>query len=627
MYRDNADIALLSIFINHPAVYATNAIILNTQPSLMGYETKCLNQRMVFGPVIIRISGPNIQCLMGNLSSVAVRLQKRRLNLSITVVMTDVGQVVTLNMRNGKCIQGRIKYVDVDERIVLVERPFLNGKPMGGYERKFPISSILSFRVLDIETETRDSKVTSERAIIKSMCTPDVAVTAKEIKARPIEHSMNAQKSTTVFHSTCEYPRKTTKHSEVVHRSNFEKETIEATTSAHKNSAKTDTVIVPNAPLHANQQQQSPYSSHSGSSCSSPITKSLAKLDRGRRSHIAGGKFFPANSGEPKSLPCVVGPPHKGRRSRGHTGIPESDAVGQNNRDKKTNEDLIKPIDFDLNEDFDFEKNLEIFKNYEKNAISEQREISAMGTQFAQKNYEHFENIISDPSRVTSWTTKTHDQFVAARFEKTMDGQRIPFLKFCDKEKFLQRAEPYLGSDMFHVMIADRLMMFIWSIIDKFEIMVSQMVVLDSAAVNTFLTTMFLRHVSNRACQTIVYSCLLGQYNLPHVLQVHNVQQLPKHDVQLVVVLGPLLLGSVKEWIKNLWPSVHLVCIEKAPELIKNEHVLMVGVGTDNDESLKQKNSGSLRGVADVGIPFAWMDVDSAACLSRAFATQNILLC
>lgn len=65
--------------------------------------------------------------------------------------------------------------------------------------------------------------------------------------------------------------------------------------------------------------------------------------------------------------------------------------------------------------------------------------------------------------------------------------------------------------------------------------MVSQMVVVDSAAVNTFLTTMFLRHISNRACQTIVYSCLLGQYNLPHVLQVHNVQELPKYDVQVIV--------------------------------------------------------------------------------------------
>lgn len=56
------------------------------------------------------------------------------------------------------------------------------------------------------------------------------------------------------------------------------------------------------------------------------------------------------------------------------------------------------------------------------------------------------------------------------------------------------------------------------------------------------------------------------------------------NSLQLIVVLGPLLLGSVKEWIKNLWPSPHLICIEKPPELVKNEHVLMVGVGTDNDD-------------------------------------------
>uniref|UniRef100_A0A1I8ESL2 DFDF domain-containing protein n=1 Tax=Wuchereria bancrofti TaxID=6293 RepID=A0A1I8ESL2_WUCBA len=524
--------------------------------------------------------------------------------------MTDVGQVVTLYMRNGKCIQGRIKSVDSDNQIVLVERPFLDGKPMGGLERKFPISSILSFRILDVRAEIRNGKVISEGITAESINAFDNGATAEGIKARSAEHSMNIQKPLIELHAAGDCPSKVAKQLGSAQRVNFKKGSAKASTSTHKNIGITDTATVlafSNAALHTNQQQ-SPCSSPSGSSCSSPITKAFSKLNCRPGTHISGGKRFPANCGEPKLLPCSAGLSHKARRNRGHSGILESDAIGQNNRDKKTNEDLIKPIDFDLNEDFDFEKNLEIFRNYEKNTnISEQKEILALGTHFSQKNYEHFENIISDPSRVTSWTTRTCDQFTAARFEKTMDGQRIPFLKPCDKEKFLQRAEPYLGSDIFHVMIADRLMLF--------EIMVSQMVVLDSAAVNTFLTTMFLRHISNRACQTIVYSCLLGQYNLPHVLQVHDVQELPKHDVQLIVVLGPLLLESVKEWIKNLWPPVHLICIEKPPELIKNEHILM------------QKNSGGLRGIADIGIPFAWMDADSVAYLSRAFATQNIILC
>ncbi|EJD75763.1 hypothetical protein LOAG_17150 [Loa loa] len=556
----------------------------------------------------------------------AIRKYSRR--RSITVLMIDVGQVVTLNMRNGKCIQGRIKSVDVNKRIVLVERPFLNGKPMGGHERKFPISSILSFRILDVETETRDGKVITEGTTAESTDILDNAATVKRIEIRPAERLVNIQKPLTTSHVAGDCSSITTEHSDAVYRMDFKKEQTDATTIVHNSAGITGTATVPaftNVQLHANQQQQSPCSSPSDSSCSSSIAKSLAKLSRPRGTHISGGSFA-ANCGEPQSY--TAAPSHRGRRNHVHSRISESNALGQNNRDKKINEDLIKPIDFDLNEDFDFEKNLEIFRNYEKNAdISEQKEISTLGSQFAQKNYEHFENVISDPSRVTSWITKTHDQFIAVRFEKTIDGQRIPFLKPCDKEKFLQRAEPYLGSDIFHVMIADRLMMFIWNIIDRFEIMVNQLVVLDSAAVNTFLTTMFLRHISNRACQTVVYSCLLGQYNLPHVLQVHNVQELPKHDVQLIVVLGPLLLGSVKEWIQNLWPSAHLICIEKSPELIKNEHTLMVGVGTDNDISLKQKNSNSLRGVADIGIPFAWMDADSAACLSHAFATQNIVLC
>ncbi|EJW82923.1 hypothetical protein WUBG_06166 [Wuchereria bancrofti] len=409
--------------------------------------------------------------------------------------MTDVGQVVTLYMRNGKCIQGRIKSVDSDNQIVLVERPFLDGKPMGGLERKFPISSILSFRILDVRAEIRNGKVISEGITAESINAFDNGATAEGIKARSAEHSMNIQKPLIELHAAGDCPSKVAKQLGSAQRVNFKKGSAKASTSTHKNIGITDTATVlafSNAALHTNQQQ-SPCSSPSGSSCSSPITKAFSKLNCRPGTHISGGKRFPANCGEPKLLPYSAGLSHKARRNRGHSGILESDAIGQNNRDKKTNEDLIKPIDFDLNEDFDFEKNLEIFRNY------------LWGRTFSQKNYEHFENIISDPSRVTSWTTRTCDQFTAARFEKTVDGQRIPFLKPCDKEKFLQlvvlqnalktdqtisfgylcrlgvvislfactpiqslqRAEPYLGSDIFHVMIADRLMLFIWNIIDR----------------------------------------------------------------------------------------------------------------------------------------------------------------
>lgn len=36
---------------------------------------------------------------------------------------------------------------------------------MGGNEKKFPISSILSFRILDVKTETNDGKVRSENSL------------------------------------------------------------------------------------------------------------------------------------------------------------------------------------------------------------------------------------------------------------------------------------------------------------------------------------------------------------------------------------------------------------------------------------------------------------------------------
>lgn len=80
---------------------------------------------------------------------------------------------------------------------------------------------------------------------------------------------MNVQKIVPYTAGDC--PSKATKHSGAVHRVNL-------TANTHKNTGNIGTVtgsVFTNAPLHANQQQQSPCSSPSGSSCSSPITKPL----------------------------------------------------------------------------------------------------------------------------------------------------------------------------------------------------------------------------------------------------------------------------------------------------------------------------------------------------------------
>uniref|UniRef100_A0A183EYN3 SAM-dependent MTase TRM10-type domain-containing protein n=1 Tax=Gongylonema pulchrum TaxID=637853 RepID=A0A183EYN3_9BILA len=107
---------------------------------------------------------------------------------------------------------------------------------------------------------------------------------------------------------------------------------------------------------------------------------------------------------------------------------------------------------------------------------------------------------------------------------------------------------------------------------------------LTSADANTFLTTMFLRHISNRACKTVIYSCLIGQYNFPHVTQVPHIGKLPTANVQLVIALGGENASSIKDYIKKLPPTVHLICIEQPMKLVKNEHILMLAVGTDPDD-------------------------------------------
>ncbi|VDN01105.1 unnamed protein product [Thelazia callipaeda] len=489
--------------------------------------------------------------------------------------MSTSGEVVALNMKDGTCIQGRIKSVDVNARTVWLQRPFQNGKPMGELEKSFSIDTIQSFRVLDVRAKRMEELEKEQRKEKK---------VEKNEKVKKVEKVGNGEK---------------VKKEEKVVKDESKKKGIE------KN------------------EQRSHHNSPSGSSSSS-----YALRGKSKRGYCSQSSFSRHSSATFNSSSYTPGLSSRYGRNRGQSWFSElqpRDKI-QSLRDKKSNEGLLKPIDFDLEEDFDFEKNLEIFRKYEENM--EQKEASSSEAQYMHRNYEHYENVVSDPSRVNSWTMKEPVHFVAARLDQTINGQEIPFLAPSDKEKFLQKAEPYLGSDIFHVMVADRLMTFVWNVIDRFEIMVSQVVVLDSATVNTYLTAMFLRHISNRACQTVIYPCTLGPYDLPFVRQVRRIEELPKDNIQLIVVLCPSVLGPIRKWIRDLSPSPHLICIEKPPEIVVNEHTMMVGVGTDNNGSQKHnKNSNSVRAVVDIGIPFTWMDTDSASCLSRTFATQNIVIC
>ncbi|KAM3715649.1 Serine/threonine-protein kinase [Dirofilaria immitis] len=171
--------------------------------------------------------------------------------IAIVLIMSNVGQVVTLNLKNGKCIQERIKSVNANKRTVLLERPFLNGKPMGEREKIFQINSIHSFRILNTEAETPNKKAISEKTI-ESTTTHDDAVAACAARDCPL---------------------KTTKHEETVRQVNFKKKQVEAITNACKNIAVTDTTAV--RELNVHQKQQSSCSSPSDSSCPSPMVKPL----------------------------------------------------------------------------------------------------------------------------------------------------------------------------------------------------------------------------------------------------------------------------------------------------------------------------------------------------------------
>ncbi|VDM39595.1 unnamed protein product [Toxocara canis] len=317
--------------------------------------------------------------------------------------------------------------------------------------------------------------------------------------------------------------------------------------------------------------------------------------------------------------------------SKGPCGIPELDMMNDM-RVKRGNRYLNRPVDFDvLNTDFDFEGNLALFDKDNlddaKYKVPERRKISC--------NYKHYENIISDPSRVTSWTRidGNRSAYLASRFETASDGSRIPFLSFSDKQQYLKAAEMSIGSDVFHALVADRLFMFLCVIIERFEILVSQVVVVGAQQCNPLLVQRFVQDLSNRACRTVVYDYYLPQ-KLPHVRTVRDPRKLPFTDVQLVVVLDDgCSSDDLAMWFKQLPSTTHSICLETEHCVCPNEHVLMLGTGVDSNSQAAQfastsakKEKRGLLAVSDIGIPFTWLDDDSAACLAESFATRVLLV-
>ncbi|KAK6025760.1 hypothetical protein OSTOST_08334 [Ostertagia ostertagi] len=323
-------------------------------------------------------------------------------------------------------------------------------------------------------------------------------------------------------------------------------------------------------------------------------------------------------------------------KTKGPSGNPLLDSKKLHGRIANGNDELVKPIDFELlNTDFDFDANLEQFKR--ENLEDEYYE--SVEKQKMSQNFAHYENIIADPARVTSWTNVVgggnhiensdkanatarspmesfkHGSLISLRrsppirfisfcpsgYETTYDGFPLPVLDVALKKKYLSECCSTLGSDVYYYLVADRLIMWLIDVVgrnntEKFckamirgyfhsvmiyrlGISLDRTVVLASSTTPLRLVDRVLSHLDNRGVTTTLYG-KFPSFDLGLVSVVDRVSMLPS-ALRVIIVLSDELTSETQSWLGKQTSS-HVISLECAPSVLDYHrlHVLMLGVLT-----------------------------------------------
>ncbi|CAD6198895.1 unnamed protein product [Caenorhabditis auriculariae] len=379
------------------------------------------------------------------------------------------------------------------------------------------------------------------------------------------------------------------------------------------------------------------------------------------------------------------------KKGQGPSGIPLLDALnaykGYGRRNGRNNGDTLHaPIDFDLEADFDFAANLELFRKEEDDdEFFEKVEKLKMSQNFA-----HYENIVEDEGRVTSWTnilakraelgnghveeqhsvsSNTHTEeddteltmingratstskirFESSSFEKSSTGLPVPAISAIDKKSLIEECVKRMGQEALDTAVTDRFFCWASDVAGRYREKDDVVVVIASSTTSLRSLRRLLTHFDNRG----VASCVYGKYPgeaFRNVRVVERIDELPKN--KLVCLLSSKVCQDVSFWLKQQ-NSAHFVCIETIPEGVdpRRVHLLMLCVATagvrhvSHEEEPKagmrrmtfeelckpttQKRSSPIVvdcAVADIGAPFSWLDDSSHSFLTAAFRASDFLI-
>lgn len=376
-------------------------------------------------------------------------------------------------------------------------------------------------------------------------------------------------------------------------------------------------------------------------------------------------KNFEPQVPKPKVLSALSPNGGKCSKKQGPSGNPILDALNHyKGIGRRNKNDLSEPIDFDLDSDFDFDGNLKLFEkdqndddyyeNVEKLKISQ--------------NFAHYENIIEDENRVTSWTNlkarsdlvksgtpqkmeKKNFQVTGVSFEKSMNGDPVPAISLHEKKEFLNECKSSLGEAVYDTIVADRIFQWTSEIQASHGDTHGTIVILASATNSVRSIRRLLTHFDKRR-----YNChLFGKYpgeHFEHVNVVNEVKQLPR-EVPIICILCPEVNDDVECWLRaqSNGISSHYICIESVPSILEPSrcHLLQFGCATNGLRHVERKVKAVTRGgitfetlcqgklheetssvlidsaIADLGSPSNWFDEVSARFIATAFATSFLI--
>lgn len=237
-------------------------------------------------------------------------------------------------------------------------------------------------------------------------------------------------------------------------------------------------------------------------------------------------------------------------------------------------------------------------------------------------------------------------------------GLRLPVLDEKEKARLAKETRSFLGEDAYSLLLADRVLEWMFTVIASQGILVERVALLAADATAQSLLDRILMQLSARGCRVSLYGAHLEKA-LPLVELVATERDLPS-DVQIIVDLDPSMQrksrsAELTRWLDAL-AEAHVICLDHVcPGVSDYErvHALMVGaLSTSVMDTMRKasmvvpkvgptsvaelfgklgvganKQSRPHIGLADLGVPFAWFGDEASSALSALFATTFVAPC